>query len=397
MSEQASVTPLSADARRPRGGEGVVVPLSETVQPQARPSESKSLPADAKAAASGKPAAAADKAAPTEAAQPPLAVMAAPRKRGGRWLPVFCALLAVLAAAVALAAPGLRPQIAGAADSWMGRGNLVSSLLAPPAELDAGWRQARSEAMQAVNAHLADYTARLDRLAAAQQATTGDVARALADLRTERTTSEALSRAVDDLTRQAKDLRTATSAVDGRVRATGLLTMALRLRRDLDAGMPIGRDVAALLGAGPYPPAIDRSLQQLRRINDSAPTMHELAEELDRVVARLTARADAGASWTNRGWSRLAGMFGGSGTAGGAGASGGIIDRLRGLAAEGRFSEAADELQASSDADLGAEWVARVRARATAVVATQALLGYSLAAYENAFAPGSDVGGRLTQ
>ena len=36
--------------------------------------------------------------------------------------------------------------------------------------------------------------------------------------------------------------------------------------------------------------------------------------------------------------------------------------------------------------------------RATAVVATQALLSYSLAAYENAFAAAkTDAGGRLTQ
>jgi len=76
----------------------------------------------------------------------------------------------------------------------------------------------------------------------------------------------------------------------------------------------------------------------------------------------------------------------------------GNLEHLRALAMDGRFTEAAEELAASSDADLGAAWVARVRTRATAVVATQALLTYSLAAYENAFAAsGPDAGGRLTQ
>jgi hypothetical protein len=132
----------------------------------------------------------------------------------------------------------------------------------------------------------------------------------------------------------------------------------------------------------------------LRRINDSAPTMRDLADEFDRVMAQLTARNAAGASWASRGWSRMAAVFGGGAPAGDTG----VVEHLRALAMDGRFTEAADEIAASGDADLGAAWVARVRIRATAVVATQALLTYSLAAYENAFAAsGSDAGGRLTQ
>jgi cell division protein FtsB len=308
--------------------------------------------------------------------------------------PAFCALVALIAAAVTLAAPTLRPEISGVADKWLGGGNAVSRVLAPSPALEAGWRQARAEAMQALDAHLSAYTARMDQLAAAQQATASDVARAEANLRADHTTGEALSRAVDDLSRQTNDLRTATAAIDGRARAAGLLTLSLRLRRDVDVGLPISRDVSALAAAGPFPPAVERSLQQLRRINDGAPTMRDLADEFDSVLARLAARTDAEASWASRGWTRLATMFGGPSQAGNAN----LIEHLRALASEGRFSEAADEIQASNDSDLGAKWVARVRTRATAVVATQALLAYSLVAYENAFAAtGPDAGGRLTQ
>ena len=63
-----------------------------------------------------------------------------------------------------------------------------------------------------------------------------------------------------------------------------------------------------------------------------------------------------------------------------------LIEHLRALAVDGRFSEAASELEKSDEGDIGADWAARVHERAAAVSATQALLAYSLAAYENAFA-----------
>jgi hypothetical protein len=387
MSEQMSLGP---DTRRQRGSDGVVVPINETIPPQsARPAPAESPDdeiADAGHASFDVLAAA--------TAQSQVVPPAREHRRGGRLFSAFCALLALIAAAIALAAPTLRPEIAAAANAWFGKGNPVSRLIAPPAEFDAGWRQAREEAMVAMNAHLTDFTARFDRLDAAQQATADDVARAVADMRANRAASDTLVRAVDDLSRQTQALHATAAAIDGRVRAAGLLTLSLRLRRDVDAGLPIGRDVSALAAAGPYPAAIERALQQLRRINDSAPTMRDLADEFDRVMAQLTARNAAGASWASRGWSRMAAVFGGGAPAGDTG----VVEHLRALAMDGRFTEAADEITASGDADLGAAWVARVRIRATAVVATQALLTYSLAAYENAFAAsGSDAGGRLTQ
>ena len=367
MSEQVTLTPNIEDARRKRGGEAesVVVPVGETI-----------------------PAAIAD------AAPSPAVPLPRKRRRGGRLFPALCALLALIAALVTLAAPVLRPQIAASADAWFGRDNIVSRIVAPSPAFEAGWRKAREEAMKVMDQHLAAYTARLDELAAAQQATAADVGRAEANLRADHATSEALSRAVDDLSRQATELRAATTAIGGRMRATGLVSMSLRLRRDVDVGLPLGGDVAALAAIGPFPAAVERSLQQLRRMNDGAPTMRDLADEFDRVIARIAARSDTAAAWASRGWSRLAAAFGGASQGG----DDALIERLRALASEGRFSEAADMLQTSDDSDLGATWVAHVRTRATAVVATQTLLSYSLAAYENAFAAAkTDAGGRLTQ
>jgi len=317
------------------------------------------------------------------APEPAKAAPVPERRRGGRWFSVLSALLALTAAAVALAAPGLRPRVATVADHWLGGGNAISAFLAPSPAIEAGWQQARDEAMHALDARLAAYTARLDRLTAAQQASAADVARALADVRADHSLGESLSRAVDDLSRQTAELRATATAIDARARAAGSLALALRLRRDIDAGLPIDRDVAALAAGGPYPAPIDHALQQLRAISDGTPTMRDLADQFDRVIAQLAARNLAEVSWAAAGWNRVAALFG-RGVQPTEDAR--LIQHLRALAATGRFSEAASELEASDAADIGANWAAQVHVRAEAVVATQALLVYSLAAYQNAFA-----------
>lgn len=317
-----------------------------------------------------------------------------PQRRAARWFPALCAVVALIAAAVTLAAPTLRPAMSHLADTWLGTGNALSRVVAPSPDTDAGWLMAREQAMQALDGRLAAYTARLDRLSTAQQATNNDVARAVAALKADHSTSNALVRAVDDLTRQTKELHAATATLDGRSRAVGLLTLSLRLRRDVDAGLPIDHDYAALAATGPYPLAVDRALQQLRQLNDGVPTMRDLAAEFDQAMARFAARSDATGSWSERGWARISRLFGGAASGGNAA----LAAHLRALAVDGRFSEAADEIMASSDADLGTEWAARVRARATAVVAAQVLLNYALTAYDAAYAASvGDAAGKPTQ
>ncbi|MEJ0019339.1 MAG: hypothetical protein WDN25_22865 [Acetobacteraceae bacterium] len=312
------------------------------------------------------------------------AIAAVPMRRR-HWLPVTCAALALCFAAVALSAPGLRPRITLLADDLLGQGNMVSLLLSPPLALEPAWQQARIEASQALNAALGDYTARLDRLAAAQQATAADLARIAADMRRDRASAETLARTVDDVSRQAGELRAAAGAIEARVRATGLLALSLRFRRDVDAGLPLDRDVAALLASGPYPAPLERALRQLRGGSSGMPTMRDLGDEFERVAGEVAARANGGTSWLAGGWNRVGALFGVAATTDALRQ----VERLRALAADGRFSEAASELEASDAADIGAAWTARVRMRAQAVLAAQAMLGYALAAYENAVAVAS--------
>lgn len=317
------------------------------------------------------------------------------RRSGGRWFPALCAVVAVIAAVVTLAAPTLRPAIVGATDAWLGSGNMVSRMLMPSPEADAGWRMAREQAMQVLNGRLAEYNARLDQMSAAQQAANADVTRAVAALQADHAGNETLARTVDALSQQTRELRSATLALDGQSRAVGLLTLSLRLRRDVDAGLPVGHDYAALAATGPYPATVDRALQQLRHLDGGVPTMRDLADEFDLVMASVVARSNAEASWAGRSWARVSGLFGGDGVPSGKAE---LVTHLRALATDGRFSEAAEQLMTSNDADLATEWAARVRARATAVIAAQVLLNYALTAYDTAYtAPGGDAAAKPTQ
>jgi hypothetical protein len=313
----------------------------------------------------------------------------ATRSSSGRALAVTCSVVAVVAALITLTAPTLRPAIAGWADGVFGKGNVLSRVIAPA--IDTTWRAARDEALLAVNLRMTDYTNRIDQLAAAQQAAIADVARTAAITHAP---NEALVRSVEDLTRQTQTLRAETAALDVRTRAAGVLTLSLRLRRDIDAGLPIDRDSSALMASGPYPEPVERSLQQLRALSNGAPTMRDLADGFDRLMARSVARNEQMTSWASRNWSRVTSLFG-AGTPNGNAA---LLDHLRALAADGRFSEAADAVEASSYADLGRDWASQVRSRATAVVAAQTILNYSLTAYEDAYAAqGGYAGGKPTQ
>src|SRR6185312_15938153 len=106
---------------------------------------------------------------------------------------------------------------------------------------------------------LAEADARVDRLVATQQTTNADLARALAELPATHAVGETLSHTVDRLSQQTDELASTMASLDARVRAAGLLTLTLRLRRDIDAGLPIGQDVAALAATGPYPARSDRA------------------------------------------------------------------------------------------------------------------------------------------
>lgn len=311
----------------------------------------------------------------------------APAPPRGRWLPVLCACLAVLAAIATFAAPALRPALAHLAGSWLGEQNAVARLLASPIEQQLATRDAE---VRELTRRLVEADARVDRLAAAQRTTSTDLARAMAELPATRAVNETLSHTVDRLSQQTNELASNMASLDARVRAAGLLTLTLRLRRDIDAGLPIGQDVAALTATGPYPPRADRALAALKPLADGVPTMRDLADEFDGVTVRLRARAED-TSWSARNWSRITSLFGGT-------SGNPFIQHLRSLAIDGRFNEVAEELSTSPDADLAADWVARVHARASAVVAAQVLLDQALSAHDSAYASQPvGTGGKLTQ
>jgi hypothetical protein len=283
----------------------------------------------------------------------------ADRRRRGGWFPALAAVVAVLGAAVALAAPSLRPALDAQATKWLGPGNPVSELVAPAPVVTAPPEPVVTQAM--LSSSLVDYDARIKALHAA----------------VDRTAS--LSATVTELSQRAERLRSANAVLEARARAGGVLALAVSLRRGIDAGVPIGQECAALRAAGPFPAAVDQALAQVTAIADRVPTMRDLADGFD-VVQSRAATGSEGSVWTGL---RNAMGFGEPS------ADEIVLQRLRALAMAGRFSEAATALETSPMAGLGTEWVAMVRARTTAVVGTQVILNYALQGTATAFSAAS--------
>jgi len=359
--------------------------------------------------------------------------------RGGRWFAALCALIAVAAAGVALAAPWLRPRLDTEARRWLGADNMVSRLVtsepaATPATMAAP-QSARATAMVSGQPPAAPATVAREPavrpvpaaepqpsappepmvvrqpVAAAPTAvppappgmtladvtqlveTTLQVHRASDDQRVQ-AISASLDAARDELARESRSwsatidalsqrsdrLQSASAVAAARVRAGAVLALAIGLRRDVDAGVPIDRDCAALRAIDAFPAPVDAALQQLTGQAAGIPTMRDLAETFETVQARLAVRT--GSSLFGRGWMRVKTVFGLNSQA----AEDVLPDHLQALVAEGRFSEAANVLETSQWAPLGADWVAMVRARAAGVVATQVILTYALHATEAAYA-----------
>ena len=206
-----------------------------------------------------------------------------------------------------------------------------------------------------------------------------ELAQAVAALRASTTDNAALSGAIDGLIQRADRLQATGAVLAARTRATSVLTLAVGLRRNVDAGAPIGAEIAALKATGVFPGPVDHALAALTPLGAGVPTMRGLGEGFDVLQAKLTLRADGGSAG---GLARLESLFG----LGAQSPDGDLLERLRALANDGRFAEAAKVLEASDAAYLGADWIAMVRARATAVIATQVILTHALRAVDVAYA-----------
>jgi hypothetical protein len=310
-------------------------------------------------------------------------------RRGGRWFSLFCAVIAVAAATVALAAPWLRPRLDTDARRWLGAGNIVSRLVTP--EPAAAPAPAAAVAEAALRAQLASYDQRIRAMSDSLAAMRDELTHAVASLRASAVGNAALPAAIDGLNQRADRLQSAGAVLEARARAGSVLALAVGLRRDVDAGVSIERDCAALEATGPYPGPVDHALQELTQLSAGIPTMRDLAEAFEPVQARLAVRTAS--SSFSRGWARLKSWFGPSPQA----ADDVLLEHVRALAADGRFSETANVLEASEWAAVSADWVAMVRARATAVVATQVILTYALDATEAAYATDDGATGQKPQ
>ena len=299
----------------------------------------------------------------------------------GRWFPALCALIAITAALVALAAPWVQPRLDTAARHWFGAGNIVSRLVAPEPTV-APAPSMVPQPLQALAS--ADFAQRVEATLQSHQAIYEQRARAVSkslDAMRDQLARAAVSEsaAIDGLNRRADRLQFAAAAVEARARASNVLALAVGLRRDIDAGVAIVRDSSALQSIGGFPPPVEAALRQLGHFTAGVPTMRDLAEAFSAVRARLAAHTS---SWSfSRGWTRVQAAFGVNSQS----ADDVRQEHLQALVAEGRYSEAANVLETSEWAPLGAEWIAMVRARAAGVTAAQVIFTYALQITETAY------------
>lgn len=285
-----------------------------------------------------------------------------PRQRSGRSLNLLLALLALAGAAIALAAPALRP--------WL-LANAPASLGVPRDRL-ATYLQPETDTDRALAELLPRVVTIETELLRAKLETRAIERRLLDAIDTGRETRERAGAALESSARAERllaDLTRENASLERRLRAGNLMTATLRLRRDLDTGAPMADSVTLLALLGGFPPDVARAIDTLRGLPDGVASMRELALGFDTLDQAISVDIGQDAS----GWSRLRALF-----------SGGddprltFLQRMRDLAAEGRMSEVATLLTHSPWQTLAKAWTERVAARNEASLAVRALGAYTL-------------------
>ena len=302
-------------------------------------------------------------------ATPSVAEAPSPQRRGNRLFGVL-AVVSIAAAGISLTAPALRPELAHLSAAWFGAENPVTAwLLPPPPPVD-------------VERDLAALIPRVAQLEAGLRGVTGDLRRMDARLAEAGSTLheglgslDSIARMAQDALRRTEGIEAASQDLTNRIRAASLMALATRLRRDVDVGAPLAENALLLSLYGPYPPAIERAIEDLMRMPDGALTMRDLAVGFEALEARIQAVTGLDSSWSARGWNRVRSLFGAAPTD----LEAAIGERLHVLATEGRFTEAADLLERSPWKELGAVWLGQVRDRASAARAAQLVMAHAVA------------------
>ncbi len=309
---------------------------------------------------------------PAPAAAPPnqAAPTSAPSRRSGNRLFGALAAVSIAAAAISLTAPALRPEFVRLSDILLGADNPVAAWLLPPAppvdlERDLAALVPRVAQLEAGLRGVSGELRRLDTRLAEAGSTFHEGLGSI----------DSIARMAQDALRRTEGIEAASQDLTNRIRATGLLALATRLRRDIDVGAPLAENALLLALYGPYPPAVERAIEDLTRMPDGALTMRDLAAGFEALEARIQAVAGLDSSWSARGWNRVRSLFGAEPTD----LEAAIGERLHALAGEGRFTEAADLLERSPWKELGAAWIGQVRDRASAARAAQLVMAHAVA------------------
>lgn len=308
-------------------------------------------------------------AAPVRPPDQPPSAPPAPRSRGNRLVGVL-AVVSILAAGISLTAPALRPELERIANEWFGADNPITAWLLPPHPPNDMERD-----LAALLPRVAQLEAGLRGVSGELRRLDSRLAEAGSTLHEGLGSIDSIARMAQDALRRTEGIEAASQDLTNRIRAASLLALATRLRRDIDVGAPLAESALLLALYGPYPPAVERAIEDLTRIPDGAPTMRDLAAGFEVLETRIQAVAGLDSSWSARSWNRVRSLFGAAPTD----LETAIGERLHALAGEGRFMEAADLLERSPWKELGAAWIGQVRDRASAGRAAQLVMAHAVA------------------
>ncbi len=335
-------------------------PAADDLQPQAEPSPSEARASDPLAP---RPTVPESITAAPAAASPAPAIQALPGRTRGSLLAAGCAVIALAAACVTLAAPQLRPIVIAESNSLLGSGNPVAGWLT---EDDAARRD-----LAALLPRIAD----LDTDVRAMRARLTQVETRLAETATQLHEGlgsiETIARTAEESNLRVRRIDEASQVLTARIRAAILVSAAARLRRDVDTGIPLDETIGMLTPNGPFPEPVAQAVQTVRQSRDGVPTMRDLGLGYEALEARIVAQT---AQTQPQGFGRVWAWFAGRGPDPVAT----VLDRLHMLAAEGRFSEAATLLERSPWRQDAAEWIAQARARTSTVQAVRTITAYAV-------------------
>jgi len=167
-----------------------------------------------------------------------------------------------------------------------------------------------------------------------------------------------------------------------RGRASGVLALAEQLRREVEAGAPIGQTLDSIGATGALPPPVTQAIAELRPLSQGVPTLGDLSRSFQALADQAAVQSVLNQPWPTRFMAKLTALIGG----GPYNPLAATVANLRSKVDGGRANEVAAWVSESPWAKIGSDWIGQERARESAVTAAQIVTEHAQQRYDAAVA-----------